>query len=164
MITAATTTAIRTPVCVNDSDDVEAYGFVVNCNEVVIDDIEIIQRGYAAFGAGDVATLTEVFDPAVTWHVPGGSALSGAKQGLDATLSHFGALVERTGGTFRAELKRCLADGHGHVLALGALTAQREQRTLDVQEGILFTIRDDRVLEAVQTVDDVDAFDAFWTT
>lgn len=53
------------------------------------------------------------------------SALSGAKRGVDATLAHLGAIAEGSGGTVCAELERCLADEHGHVVALGRITAQR---------------------------------------
>ena len=32
---------------------------------------EIVRRGYQAFNAADMKTLTELFDEKATWHVPG---------------------------------------------------------------------------------------------
>ena len=44
------------------------------------DDVEVIRRGYAAFSAGDMATLTELFTEDAVWHVPGDGPISGPKQ------------------------------------------------------------------------------------
>ena len=45
------------------------------------EDAELVQRRYAAFSAGDVATITELFTEAAVWDVPGSGGLSGAKEG-----------------------------------------------------------------------------------
>lgn len=125
-------------------------------------DIELVERGYAAFSAGDIEALGELIDPNVTWRVAGSSPVSGVKDGFEELLGYFGMIAHETGGTLQVELTECLADGHGHVLGLSQTTAQRAGRSLQMHEGIVFTIRDGRVIETIQLMDDVSAFDAFW--
>ena len=36
------------------------------------DNADLVQRGYAAFSTGDIATLSELFAADAVWHVPGG--------------------------------------------------------------------------------------------
>jgi len=42
---------------------------------------DLVRRGYAAFSAGDMATLTELFAEDAVWHVPGDGGLAGDKKG-----------------------------------------------------------------------------------
>ena len=46
----------------------------------------IVRRGYEAFNAGDMKTLTEIFDEGAVWHTPGrsplGRRLSGPRRGF----------------------------------------------------------------------------------
>lgn len=65
--------------------------------------IAILKKGYEAFGEGDMATLNELFDPSVTYHVPGNSQISGDYQGRDAVFGFFGKLAELSGGTIKIE-------------------------------------------------------------
>jgi hypothetical protein len=57
----------------------------------------LIRRGYAAFSAGDMATLTELFADDIVWNVAGSGGLSGAKQGRDAVFAYFGEVIAREG-------------------------------------------------------------------
>ena len=50
---------------------------------------EIVRRGYAAFNAGDMETLTELFDESASWHTPGRSPLAGDYVGRDAAFAQF---------------------------------------------------------------------------
>jgi ketosteroid isomerase-like protein len=38
---------------------------------------QLIRDSYAAFAQGDIATVLELFDEDIDWHVPGRSPLSG---------------------------------------------------------------------------------------
>ena len=49
--------------------------------------VELVRAGYAAFSAGDMATLNGLFAEDAVWHVPGSGVLSGPKQGRDAILA-----------------------------------------------------------------------------
>jgi ketosteroid isomerase-like protein len=51
------------------------------------EDAELVRRGYAAFNAGDMETLTELFDENASWHTPGRSSIAGDHEGRDASRS-----------------------------------------------------------------------------
>ncbi len=38
--------------------------------------VAVMQRAYDAFNAGDIDTLTELFDESVSWHLPGRSSMA----------------------------------------------------------------------------------------
>jgi len=49
--------------------------------------VELVRAGYAAFSAGDMATLHGLFAEDAVWHSPGSGLMSGSKQGRDAILA-----------------------------------------------------------------------------
>jgi uncharacterized protein len=125
------------------------------------DDVEVIRRGYAAFSAGDMATLNELFTEDAVWHVPGSGALSGPKQGRDGILSFFGELMSRSGGTLTVTLDDVVG-GETHTVAMNRNQATRGSETLQQDAVIVFVLRDGRVAEARQFFDDTARNDAFW--
>ncbi|MBK5305900.1 MAG: nuclear transport factor 2 family protein [Frankiaceae bacterium] len=66
--------------------------------------IDNTKRAYAAFGEGDIATLTELIAPDCIWHVGGRSQLTGDYVGQEQILGYFAKLYELTDGTFSATL------------------------------------------------------------
>jgi ketosteroid isomerase-like protein len=62
---------------------------------------EIVRRGYQAFNAADMKTLTELFDENASWHTPGRGSIAGDRLGRDAVLAQFG----RYGGGDRRHLQ-----------------------------------------------------------
>jgi len=125
------------------------------------EDVEVIRRGYAAFGAGDMATLRELFTDDAVWHVPGSGSLSGAKQGRDEILSMLGELMTRSDGTLVVTLEEVAARDH-HPWALNRNTATRGTKTLEQSVVIVFELRDGRVSEARQFFEDTARNDEFW--
>jgi len=125
------------------------------------DDVEVIRRGYAAFSAGDMATLTELFTDDALWHVPGSGSLSGTKEGRDEILSLFGELMTRSGGTLVVTLDDVIA-GDNHTVALNRNQATRDAHTLEQNAVIVFQLRDGRVADARQFFDDTAKNDEFW--
>src|SRR5437870_2571953 len=87
----------------------------------------LVRRGYEAFNAGDLATLTEPFREDAFAHQPGTSSLSGDYRGRDNVFRFFGLLAERSGGTFRAELERLFASDR-RVVAIHHATASRRRQ------------------------------------
>ena len=125
------------------------------------DDVEVIRRGFAAFSAGDMATLNELFTEDAVWHVPGSGALSGTKQGRDGILSFFGELMARSEGTLTVTLDDVVG-GDTHTVAMNRNQATRGSETLQQDAVIVFALRDGRVSEARQFFDDTARNDAFW--
>ena len=129
----------------------------------VQDNIELVRRGYAAFIAGDIETLTQLFAPDIVHIVPGASPLSGAHKGQQNVLAMYGKLGELSEGSLRVELEDALSDGGDRVVAIHRVSAAREGRTLDSREALLFTIVDGRVAEIQDFFSDIDESDAFWS-
>ena len=123
---------------------------------------DLIRRGYEAFSSGDVDTLREVFDPGIVWHFPGRSVLAGDHSGVDTVLGFFGRTAELTAGTFQVELHGVVADDQ-HTVGLHLATGEREGRTLEDREVIVFHVRDGKVVEAWQYLEDQYAYDEFFS-
>jgi ketosteroid isomerase-like protein len=123
---------------------------------------DLIRRGYEAFNKGDTQTLREVFDPEIVWHFPGRSVLAGDHRGTDAVLGFFGRTMELTAGTFRVELHEVVADDQ-HTVGLHLATGEREGRTLADREVLVFHVRDNKVVEAWQYIEDQYAYDEFFS-
>ncbi len=123
----------------------------------------IMQRAYDAFNSGDMETLIETFDEGAVWHLPGRSSMANDYQGRDATLAYFGQLAQKTGGTFRAELERLLADDDDRVVGIQRSTADRDGKHLDVGNSIVFQLKDGRIIDGREHFHDLYAWDEFWS-
>jgi ketosteroid isomerase-like protein len=122
----------------------------------------ILRRAYAAFNAGDLDTLVEIFDDSVVWHLPGRSRFADDYEGRDATLAYFGQLAQETGGTFRAELLHVLTDDEDHVIGIQRSKADRNGKHLDIGNCIVFEFKDGRVVDGREHFHDLYAWDEFW--
>lgn len=123
---------------------------------------ETVRRGYAAFNAADIETLTEIFHETASWHTPGRSPLAGDHQGRAAVFAYFGRLAGETGGTFQATLRHVLTGDDGRVVGMHRNTAQRNGRQLDVGCCIVFEFKDGRLTDGREHYDDLYAWDEFW--
>lgn len=123
---------------------------------------ELVRRGYAAFSAGDMATLNELFTDDAVWHVPGSGELSGAKQGREAIMAFFGELMSRSAGTLKVTLQDVIG-GDQHTIGLNDNYAERNGRVLDQEAVLVFQVRDGRVSEVRQFFEDTTATDEFWS-
>lgn len=122
----------------------------------------LVQRGYAAFSAGDADTLREMMTSDCTHHVPGSHQLSGDMKGIDAVLGYYGQLAALTNGTMRVELLDTFVDGRGHVMSVHRFKAERGGKTIDMRGGIVFRIIGDKITDLDECVADMTASDEFW--
>jgi uncharacterized protein len=127
------------------------------------ENVAIMQRAYDAFNSADINTLIELFDESAVWHLPGRSSMANDYQGRDATLAYFGQLGEKTGGTFRAQLERLLADSEDRVVGIQRSTAERDGKHLDVGDCIVFQLKDGRITDGREHFHDLYAWDEFWS-
>jgi ketosteroid isomerase-like protein len=127
------------------------------------ENVAIMQRAYDAFNAGDIETLTELFDESIVWHLPGRSSMAKDYQGRDATLAYSGQIAQETGGTFQAELQQLFAGDDGRVIGLQRSTAQRNGKRLDVGNCIVFELKDGKVVDGREHFNDLYAWDEFWS-
>lgn len=107
---------------------------------------EIIHKAYEDFARGDVPAVFAVFavfDPGISWHIPGHGPLSGDFTGPDQIGAFFQRTMERSGGTFRIDLDRVLAV-EDVVVALVTVNARRNGATAafpEVHVGVCRTAR-----------------------
>ena len=93
--------------------------------------VQQARRGYAAFGSGDLATLSALLADDAVWHAQGVGPLSGDYHGRDQIFGFFGRLAEETGGTFRLDVHDILANDE-HTAVLATLTASRNGKSIEV--------------------------------
>jgi ketosteroid isomerase-like protein len=123
---------------------------------------DLVRRGYEAFAAGDVATMTELLDENVVWHTPGRSSISGDQKGRDATLQLFGRLAQETNGTFKLDVHEILANDE-HAVVLADLSAEKDGKSLSGAHVVnVFHLKDGKLTEAWGSSDDQYAVDEFW--
>jgi ketosteroid isomerase-like protein len=127
------------------------------------ENVAIMQRAYDAFNKADMDTLIEIFDESIVWHLPGRSSMAKDYEGRDATLTYFGEIGEKTGGTFQAELQHLLADDDDRVVGIQRSTGERDGKRLDVGNAIVFELKDGRVVDGREHFHDLYAWDEFWS-
>jgi len=127
------------------------------------ENVAIMRRAYEAFNTGDLDTVAETFDESIVWHLPGRSSMADDYEGRDATLAYFGQLAQETGGTFRAELQHLAADGDSRIVGIQRSTADRGGKHLDVDNCIVFELKDGRVTDGREHFEDLYAWDEFWS-
>jgi uncharacterized protein len=125
-------------------------------------DIEVVQRLYAAFAAGDSATVATCFHPDAVWRLPGHGALSGSYHGWAAIRDElFAWQGPLSGGTFRARLLD-LAVGEIYIVAVVRATAMHQGRTLDQTVCQCMRVDDGLIREVRGHYSDEAALDDFW--
>jgi uncharacterized protein len=102
------------------------------------DNKEIIQRGYAAFAAGDVESVMNLFDDDIEWVQPGASAISGTLHGKAEVMEHLGRLAEKD---MTVKLNQLIAEGDT-VVAITEVTAGGETG----EDADVFTVRDGKTV------------------
>ncbi|MCW2563337.1 MAG: uncharacterized protein QOD59_5774 [Mycobacterium sp.] len=102
------------------------------------DNKELIQRGYAAFSAGDVESVMNLFDDDIEWVQPGASAISGTFHGKTEVMEHLGRLAEKD---MTVKLNQLIAEGDT-VVAITEVTAGGETG----EDADVFTVRDGRTV------------------
>ena len=126
------------------------------------ENVELVRRGYTAFNAGDMATLSDLFAEDAVWHVAGSGVLSGTKQGRDAILAYFGELGARTQGHFQANVED-IVGGEKHTVAIQQTHGEANGKTLDMSTVITFVVRDGKIAEGREFFEDTAKADDFWT-
>lgn len=123
----------------------------------------LVQKGYEAFQRGDMDTLRGMMTGDCTHHVPGSHPLSGDHKGADSVLQYYGKLSSETGGSFRVEMRNVFVDGRGHAVSVHHFTADRGDKHLDEDGGIVFRIVGDKISDLDECLEDIDKANEFWS-
>jgi uncharacterized protein len=127
-------------------------------------DAALIRRAYRAIAKQDLYLLRNLFADDAAWHVPGESVVAGTHEGPEAVAAMFGKLLDKTDGTVRLDLHD-VAASPDHVVALQRVRAQRNIRTLDSQQLVVFHVHAGKIREVWGPVSMTQPKDdAFWGT
>ncbi len=124
--------------------------------------IELIRRGYAAFGRGDVAEVLTVLDPDIRWHVPGRGPLAGDYKGHNEVVGFFAETMRLSDGTFTIAIDDVLAAGQ-QVVVLCTVAAERYGHSWSSSEVHVWRAVGDRAAEFCEYQGDQQAEDEFWS-
>lgn len=122
----------------------------------------IIRKGYEDFAQGNIPTVFAVFDPKITWHVPGHGPLSGDYAGHAAIGDFFQRTMELSGGTFRMDVQNVLADDDV-VVVLVTIKAQRKGVSASFPEVHVWRIKNGKVIEFCEYQGNEQEEDRFWS-
>lgn len=123
---------------------------------------DLIRAQYDASSRGDLDALRQTWNPNIVWHVAGRSPLAGDYEGVDAVLGFFGKLIELSGGTFQVQLHDVMANDM-HVASLHTNRAERNGRRLDLRVVLISHVRDGKIVEVWNFVEDQYAAAEFWS-
>lgn len=126
------------------------------------ENLDLIRRGYEAFGRGDIATVLQIFDPNINWHIPGRGPLSGDYHGHDEVIAFFTKTQELAAGTFSIEIDDMLANAQ-RVVALCTVSAQRHGQHWSTPEVHVWRVADGRAVDFREYQGDQQAEDEFWS-
>ena len=108
--------------------------------------------------AGDMDTVSALFDDRIAWHNPGNSPLSGDFVGKQDVFAHFQRLGELTKGSLSFDIHTILADDqHGAVLVD---RRQEQPSPYRGREIHVWHLRDGLATESWTFREDQAAFDA----
>jgi ketosteroid isomerase-like protein len=122
----------------------------------------IVRQAYEDFAHGKIPEVFAVFDPAITWHVPGRSPLSGDFKGHEEVGGFFQRTMELSGGAFGIEVHNVLSDDD-LVVALVTVKAERHGARASFPEVHVWRLRNGKATEFREYQGDEQREDRFWS-
>jgi ketosteroid isomerase-like protein len=129
--------------------------------EAAADNERLLREGYAAFAAGDLATIERLFHPRVIWHAQRLGQLGGDHIGWPAVAEFFGQSMQLTRGTFHIDVLELLSNANAAAAVVQSM-GERDGKKLNDRQVHLFHIEHGRVVEIWQFVGDGHATENFW--
>lgn len=123
---------------------------------------EIIRKAYQDFANGNIPAVFAAFDPAITWHVPGHSPLSGDYSGHEKIGGFFQRTMELSGGVFSIDVHNVLEDGD-LVVVLATVNAQRNGVAASFPEVHVWRFKNGKATEFREYQGDEQREDRFWS-
>lgn len=121
----------------------------------------LVRRLFDAFERKDAFVLRELFAEDAVWRVGGTSRMGGVYHGRREIIRFLGSLPRLTDGTYSSQLADVLASDE-RAAVLYRARGTRDGRTLDIDQLLLFAIRNGCVVDVLALPSDQHAFDAFW--
>ncbi len=123
--------------------------------------VQLMEKVYAAFGSGDVATAGSYWTEDAVHHYPGRNPLSGDHKGLDESIAFANKIFELTEGKLRMQTLE-IGASDTHAFAILDTHYERKGRVLDMPFINVARIEDGKIAEFWTYPEDVYATDEFW--
>ena len=121
----------------------------------------LVRRIFDAFARKQGFALRDCFAEDAIWHVPGDNVMAGTYRGRAEIFRFLARLPKLTAGTYGSRLIDVLASD-GRAAGLYRAFGERDGRTIDIDQLLLFTIDGGLVTEVLALPSDPVTFDAFW--
>ena len=122
----------------------------------------LVRRIFAAFARKEGFSLRDCFAEDAVWHVPGSGVMSGTYRGKHEIFRFLANLPKLTNGTYGSRLVDVLASDE-RAAGLYQAFGERNGRSLELDQLLLFTIRGGLVEEVLALPSDPAAFEEFWS-
>lgn len=126
------------------------------------DNEALVRHIFDAFARKQGFSLRECFADDAVWHVPGSGVMSGTHRGKHEIFRFLANLPKLTDGTYGSRIIDVLASDE-RAAGLYRAHGERNGRTLEIDQLLLFTIRDGLVHEVLALPSDPAAFEEFWS-
>lgn len=121
----------------------------------------VVRQIFDAFARNEGFALRGLFAEDAVWTVPGRGVMAGMAHGRDGIFRFLARLPKETDGTYRSELIDVLTSD-GRAAAVYRARGTRGERTLELDQVLLFRIEGGLVREVLALPSDPDAFEEFW--
>jgi ketosteroid isomerase-like protein len=122
----------------------------------------IIRKAYEDFARANIPAVFAVFDPAITWHVPGNSPLSGDYVGHEQVGGFFQRTLGLSGGVFSIDVHNVLAEDDV-VVVLTTVNAQRNGISASFPEVHVWRMKNGKATEFREYQGDEQREGLFWS-
>lgn len=123
--------------------------------------VQAIRAYQAAMARGDYEAGATVFDPDVTYTVPGNNVLSGVYKGPTEVMGYLGKLMELTKGTYGISEMHWLVNEKEQVVLFIKNHADLNDRSFAWEETILFEFKNGKKFNLEHFQSDQMGVDAF---
>jgi ketosteroid isomerase-like protein len=121
----------------------------------------LVRGIFAAFARKEGFALRGLFADDAVWKVPGRGVMAGVYHGREEIFRFLARLPRETDGTYGSELVDVLASDE-RAAALYRARGTRHDRTLELDQVLLFRIEGGLVREVLALPTDPEAFETFW--
>jgi len=116
-----------------------------------------------AFNENDLDAAKKAFSEDMVYRFPGKSPIAGKYHGIEQFFKALQLIKDMTGGSLVIEPRIVFADGQV-VMVYGHATAQREGKTLDIDQVNLYRFNEEgKIFDGRAIPVDLYAYDSFWS-
>jgi uncharacterized protein (TIGR02246 family) len=121
----------------------------------------LVRRLYQAFEARDRAAVSSLLADDCRWIIPGRGRQAGVYEGRAAVIELFRTITRKTRGTTELDVDVVIA-GDDYAIVLQRGRARIDGRSAELDECLVYRIRDGQVVEMKEFQFDLYALDEWW--